>query len=200
MWDMGFPAGEAPSVTQTANSLTFAQFFNPGPLVVGDRHHREARHADERERGEGFVSFDLRERDRRGELLHRFEVERVQRARLVGRIRIRVANHLRDADDRLLPARVIEEDAVPLLDRPQMLLRERIADRRGGFPSRTRSSKLKFSGSSFTSHCMRVSRTDRGSLRQLPQFINLRSPGCCSCNHEAPAEIAESRGTQRPAG
>ena len=74
--------------------------------------------------------FDRRERHRVLQFLHRLHVDRVELSGLVVRIRVRRAGGLRDAHHRLHVTRVIEEDAVALLDRAQVFLRERISDAR----------------------------------------------------------------------
>ena len=69
------------------------------------------------------------------------DVHGVELAGLVGRVWIRGPCRLHDADDGLLGASVIEEDAIALGDRPQVFLRERIGTPvQVVLPSRTRAS------------------------------------------------------------
>ena len=103
---------DARNRTRSRRPSRAAEGFDPLPLVVGHRHHRQSGHADERER-----------RERRSALISASVTGRV--SRLSGTmstteslpdaslgIRIGVARRLGDGDDRLLLARVVVEDAV----------------------------------------------------------------------------------------
>ena len=61
-----------------------------------------------------FVRLDRRERHRRRQFSHRFDVNRIELVRLVRRVRIRVASRAGDPHDRLLASRVIEKDAIAI--------------------------------------------------------------------------------------
>ena len=94
-----------------------AHLLDARPLRVGHRHHRQPRQPHERKRRERLVGLDRGERHRLRQLLHRHDIDSVELAGRVRRIRIRVARRLHDADDGLLCAGVIEEDAIALGDR-----------------------------------------------------------------------------------
>src|SRR5206468_1867234 len=85
--------------------------FEPRPLRIGDRHHRQPRDADQRKVLEGGVGLDLGERDRPRKALDRGDVHRdVLSARVVW-IGIGAGQRPRGPDHRLLVAGVVVEDA-----------------------------------------------------------------------------------------
>ena len=74
------------------------------------------------------IGLDGGKRDRRGELSYRRDIEGVELAGGVRRIRVRVACGLRYRDDRLLLARVVVEDSIALADAAEVLLCEGVSD------------------------------------------------------------------------
>ena len=78
------PGGQTP-----VSSSSAAHLLDPRPLLVGHRHHRQPRQPHERERRERLVGLDRRQRHRPRQLLHRHDIDRVELAGLVRRIRIR---------------------------------------------------------------------------------------------------------------
>src|SRR2546428_136225 len=102
--------------------------FDPRPLRIGDRHHRQPRDADQRKVLEGGVGLDLGERDTHRKALDLGDVHRdVLRARVVC-IGIGAGQRPRGPDHRLLVAGVVVEDAVALVDAAEILLRQRVPD------------------------------------------------------------------------
>jgi len=97
-------------------------------LGIRYRHHRQPRDPDQIEILEPGVGLDFLERHRPRQLPHRADVDDVRLAGLVGRIRIGVAERLRDPHHGFLVAGVIVEDLIALLDGSEIPLRDRILD------------------------------------------------------------------------
>src|SRR5678816_4191506 len=100
------------ATTQRTHTLPTAHLFDASPLAVGDRHHRQTRHADQWKVRKRAVRLDFRQRHGTRQLLLRRHVDDERFPRGIVRIRIRIADGACDADHRLLLAGVVVKDPV----------------------------------------------------------------------------------------